>query len=462
MPLSAQPSNVHPMSDRSPAPPAVVHIEDTGLAPDVIEQLLLKTLYGAEAVGSAIAERMRLPFTLLEPLVEHARAEQLIEVKGANGSNAVAYRYSLTDLGRERARQFLDINQYVGPTPVPLPAYVAQMKALAANRGYLDRERLKQGFQHLVVDDQILEKLGPAVNAGKAVFLYGPPGNGKTVLAEGMGQSFGGDMYIPHAIDIDGHIITMYDPICHETLDVDAAANETTSVVRSTPRDRRWVRIRRPVVMVGGELTLDMLDLTFNPISKFYEAPIQLKANGGVFLVDDFGRQRVRPQELLNRWIVPLESRFDYLTLHTGKKFQVPFDVLIVFATNLNPASLADEAFMRRIPYKIAVEDPTVEQFVKIFELNCKRRNLPFHQVMVAYLQRRHYGPSGRPLRACHPRDLLDQVTALCRYRGIDPVITREILDAACKSYFVDGVAAADVAVAAAPRKPSKRRLEVH
>jgi hypothetical protein len=450
------------MSERSPAPPAVVHIEDTGLAPDVIEQLLLKTLYGAELVGAVIAERMRLSFTLLEPLVEHARAEQLIEVKGANGSNAVAYRYSLTDLGRERARQFLDINQYVGPTPVPLPAYVAQMKALAASRGYLDRERLKQGFQHLIVDDQILEKLGPAVNAGKAVFLYGPPGNGKTVLAEGMGQSFGGDMYIPHALDIDGHIMTMYDPICHETLDVDAGANETTSVVRSAPRDRRWVRIRRPVVMVGGELTLDMLDLTFNPISKFYEAPIQLKANGGVFLVDDFGRQRVRPQELLNRWIVPLESRFDYLTLHTGKKFQVPFDVLIVFATNLNPASLADEAFMRRIPYKIAVEDPTVEQFVKIFELNCKRRNLPFHQVMVAYLQRRHYGPSGRPLRACHPRDLLDQVTALCRYRGIEPVISREILDAACKSYFVDGVAAADVAVAAAPRKPSKRRLEVH
>jgi hypothetical protein len=450
------------MSERSPAPPAVVHIEDTGLAPDVIEQLLLKTLYGAELVGAVIAERMRLSFTLLEPLVEHARAEQLIEVKGANGSNAVAYRYSLTDLGRERARQFLDINQYVGPTPVPLPAYVAQMKALAASRGYLDRERLKQGFQHLIVDDQILEKLGPAVNAGKAVFLYGPPGNGKTVLAEGMGQSFGGDMYIPHALDIDGHIMTMYDPICHETLDVDAGANETTSVVRSAPRDRRWVRIRRPVVMVGGELTLDMLDLTFNPISKFYEAPIQLKANGGVFLVDDFGRQRVRPQELLNRWIVPLESRFDYLTLHTGKKFQVPFDVLIVFATNLNPASLADEAFMRRIPYKIAVEDPTVEQFVKIFELNCKRRNLPFHQVMVAYLQRRHYGPSGRPLRACHPRDLLDQVTALCRYRGIEPVISREILDAACKSYFVDGIAAADVAVAAAPRKPSKRRLEVH
>jgi len=461
-------SNVHAMSDRSPVPPPLVHLEDTGLAADVIEQLLLKTLYGAEAVGSVIADRMRLPFTMIEPLIEHARAERLMEVRGASGSNAAAYRYTLTDLGRDRALQFLEINQYVGPTPVPLAAYVAQMKALAANRGFLDKDRLKSGFKHLIVDDSMLEKLGPAVNAGKAVFLYGPPGNGKTVLAEGMGQSIGGDMYIPHAMDVDGNIITMFDPICHESLDNDGAQNDMTSVIRSAPRDRRWVRIRRPVVMVGGELTLDQLDLTFNPISKFYEAPIQLKANGGVFLVDDFGRQRVRPQELLNRWIVPLESRFDYLTLHTGKKFQLPFDVLIVFATNLNPASLADEAFMRRIPYKIAVEDPTMEQFVKIFELNCTRRNLKFHQVMVAYLQRRHYGPLNRPLRACHPRDLLDQVTALCRYRGVEPVITRELLDAACSSYFIDGAGAADVnpstpaAPAAAARKGSKHRLEIH
>src|SRR3954468_8329739 len=437
--MSSSPqSNVRAMTDRSPAPPPLVHLEDTGLAADVVEQLLLKTLYGAEAVGSVIAEKMRLPFTMLEPLIEHARAERLMEVRGASGSNASAYRYTLTDLGRDRAHQFLNINQYVGPAPVPLAAYVAQMKGLAANRGYLDHERLKSGFQHLIVDDAMLEKLGPAVNAGKAVFLYGPPGNGKTVLAEGMGQSIGGDMYIPHAIDVDGNIITMFAPICQVALDNETAASEEGSVIRSAPRDRRWVRIRRPVVMVGGELTLDMLDLTFNPISKFYEAPIQLKANGGVFLVDDFGRQRVRPQELLNRWIVPLESRVDYLTLHTGKKFQVPFDVLIVFATNLKPQSLADEAFLRRIPYKIAVTDPTVEQFTRIFEAICERRQLRFHQVMVAYLHRRHYRPAARALRACHPRDLIDQMTALGRYRGVEPVITRELIDAACTSYFVE------------------------
>jgi SpoVK/Ycf46/Vps4 family AAA+-type ATPase len=342
---------------------------------------------------------------------------------------------------------------------VSLAGYLAQMRTLAAARQYIDRERLRQGFEHLIISDQVLEQLGPAVNAGKAVFLYGPPGNGKTVIAEGLGRALGGDMYMPHAIDIDGHVMTMFDPIVHESLEEDT---ETFSVISIAPRDRRWVRIRRPVVMVGGELTLEQLDLTFNPMTKFYEAPIQLKANGGVFLVDDFGRQRIRPQELLNRWIVPLESRIDYLTLHTGKKFQVPFDVLVVFATNLDPASLADEAFLRRIPYKIPIVDPTTDEFSRIFDLNCRRRGLRFHQVMVAYLQRRHYGPMGRPLRSCHPRDLLDQVTALCRYRGIEPSITRELLDAACASYFVDGLRSEAPETARRNRIRNRARTEVH
>jgi hypothetical protein len=442
------------------APAAPVSIEDTGLSVDQLAQLVVKSLYTGEASGVALADRICLPYSILEPLLEHARIERLIEVRGAVGSGAAGYRYALTDLGRDRARQFLDANQYVGPAPVPLEAYVREMKAVSANRGDIDRARLREGFAHLVIDEYVLDQLGPAVNAGRAVFLYGPPGNGKTVIAEGLGRTLGGDLHVPHAIDVDGQIVTVFDPVNHESLEDDA---EQGGIVTATVRDRRWVRIRRPVVIVGGELTLEMLDLTFNPISRFHEAPLQMKANGGVFLVDDFGRQRIRPQELLNRWIVPLENRVDYLTLHTGKKFQIPFESLVVFATNLDPASLADEAFLRRIPYKIPIGDPTVDQFTRIFELNCRRRRLQFHQVMVAYLQRRHYAPNRRPLRACHPRDLLDQVTALCRYRGHEPTITRELLDAACRAYFVeDDVRPMAPAPTSTRRTRSSARLEVH
>jgi hypothetical protein len=424
-------------------PAAPRTLEETGLTGDQVEQLIVKMLFGGEATGQALAERICLPYAILEPVIERIRAERQLEVRGGGGgTGSVMYRYAITDLGRDRAKQYLDINQYVGPAPVPLTAYVTAMKMLAASRSNIDQRRLRQAFSHLIVGDPVLERLGPAMNAGKAVFLYGPPGNGKTVLGEGMGRALGGDMHVPYALDVDGQIVTFFDPINHDRPGSGAGDDDPSSVIAGPQVDRRWARIRRPVAIVGGELTLEMLDLTFNPLSKLHEAPIQLKANGGVLLVDDFGRQRIRPQDLLNRWIVPLESRVDYLTLSTGRKFQVPFDVLIVFATNLDPRSLADEAFLRRIPYKIAVADPTVEEFTRIFELNCRRRRLRFHPVMVAYLQRRHYEPAQRAMRACHARDLLEQVDALCRYRGIEPNITRELLDRACENYFVDDVRA--------------------
>jgi predicted ATPase with chaperone activity len=242
-------------------------------------------------------------------------------------------------------------------------------------------------------------------------------------------------MYVPHAIDVDGQTITTFDAVNHHSIESIA---ESASVIAAAALDRRWEKIKRPVVVVGGELTLEMLDLTFNPLSRFYEAPIQMKANGGVFVVDDFGRQRIPPRDLLNRWIVPLESRVDFLTLHTGRKFEIPFNVLIVFATNLKPESLADEAFLRRIPYKIRAKNPTLDEYCRIFEMNCRKRNIAFDPVMVEYLLRKYYQPRKLQMRACHPRDLVEQVVNMCRYHNREVAITGELLDAACASYFLE------------------------
>ena len=416
-----------------PPPPAT--IADAGLHPDMLAQLLLKTLVGGEASGSTLAASLRVPYSLLDALIQHARIEKLVEVRGASGVGSAGYRYILTDLGRDRAGQFMDICRYVGPVPVPLAQYNAYVRSCMAARSAVDRETLAKGFDHLIVSKGMFDQIGPAVNSGKSLFLYGAPGNGKTVVAEGIGKALGTEMYVPHAIDVDGQIITMFDPVTHQRM---GSGAEAMSVIANASLDQRWEKIKRPVVVVGGELTLDMLDLSFNPIAKFYEAPIQLKANGGVFVVDDFGRQRIPPRDLLNRWIVPLESRVDYLTLHTGRKFETPFNVFIVFATNLKPESLADEAFLRRIPYKVLAKNPTVDEFCKIFELNCRKRGLAFDPVMIEYLERTYYKPRKLQMRACHPRDLVEQVVDICRYQKRDMAITRELLDMACGSYFLE------------------------
>jgi hypothetical protein len=437
--MTATVATFEPRVLEAPMPPAPpVTIAETGLHPDVLAQLMLKTLVTGEASGTQLSDALRLPYSVLDALIQHARVEKLIEVRGASGAGSAGYRYALTDLGRERAMQFLDLNRYVGPAPVPLSQYNAYVRAAMAAKPWVDRNRLSTGFTNLIVSQGMYDLLGPAVNSGKALFLYGAPGNGKTVVAEGIGRALGSDMHVPHAVDVDGQVITMLDPVNHT---LTAPAGSAQSVIAQTEHDRRWEQIRRPVVVVGGELTLEMLDLSFNPISKFYEAPIQLKANGGVFVVDDFGRQRIPPRDLLNRWIVPLESRVDFLTLHTGRKFEIPFNVFIIFATNLKPDSLADEAFLRRIPYKIRAKNPTRDEYAQIFEMNCRKRSLAFDPVMIDYLQRKYYQPRKIQMRACHPRDLIEQVVDMCRYQQREPLITRELLDAACASYFLEEAA---------------------
>src|SRR6478752_10175271 len=433
--MSATAADPRPANTMAAPPPPPATLKETGLHPDTLSQLLLKTLVAGEASGTQLAESMRLPYSVLEAMVQHARIEKLVEVRGASGAGSAGYRYALTDLGRDRAGRFFDVSRYVGPAPVPLGQYNAYVRACMAARPYVDREQLATGFRDLIVNDSMFERLGPAVNSGKSLFLYGAPGNGKTVVAEGIGRALGEEMHIPHALDVDGQTITMFDPVNHHHIRTTASFD---SVVTTAAYDRRWECIRRPVVVVGGELTLEMLDLTFNPIAKFYEAPIQLKANGGVFVVDDFGRQRIPPRDLLNRWIVPLESRVDFLTLHTGRKFEVPFNVLIVFATNLQPQSLADEAFLRRIPYKIRAHNPTLEEYGKIFEFCCRKRGLTYDGVMVEYLMRKYYTPRKLQMRACHPRDLIEQVVDMCRYANREPSITRDLLDVACSSYFLE------------------------
>jgi len=433
-PLALAAERLEAKSQPKPSvPPAT--IAETGLHPDTLAQLMLKTLVAGEMSGMQLADRMRLPYTVLDALIEHARIEKLIEVRGTSGVGNAGYRYALTDLGRDRAGQFLDLNRYVGAAPVPLSQFNAYVRASMAARPWIDRDILSRGFSDLIVNQEMYDRLGPAVNSGKSLFLYGAPGNGKTVIAQGIGRALGTDMHIPHAIDVDGQTITMFDPVNHE---LTSAASATDSVVHTAALDRRWEQIRRPVVVVGGELTLEMLDLTFNPIAKFYEAPIQMKALGGVFVVDDFGRQRIPPRDLLNRWIVPLESRVDYLTLHTGRKFEIPFNVFIIFATNLKPESLADEAFLRRIPYKIRAKNPTPEEYGQIFAMNCRRRGLAYDEVMIEYLMRKYYTARKLQMRACHPRDLIEQVVDMCRYQNREPAISRDLLDIACGSYFLE------------------------
>lgn len=410
-------------------------LEECGISEMVLESLILQIFLGIGTVtGRGMTDRVRLPYPIVEQMLAQLRMRQLIA--HARPAPLNDFYYSLTENGQKRAISYQKTCSYSGPAPVPLMDYVLSVEAQASNFEPITHLELKAALNDVTYEPSWLDFLGPAINSNSGIFLYGPPGNGKTTLARCLAACRGQEIWIPHAIIDDGMIIKFFDASYH----VESAYQPNAkTILADQEHDRRWIRVRRPTVVVGGELTLDNLELRHDTRSNTCEAPLQLKSNCGCLLIDDFGRQRIAPAELLNRWIVPLESRHDYLNLPTGKKICVPFEQIILFSTNLKPEELVDEAFMRRVPFKINIDDPSPEEYLDLFRRESESLEIPWRPDVIERLMVKHYRSVGRPLRRCHPRDLMHQVKCLCLYRGERLELRPEYLDIACRNYFGDG-----------------------
>ncbi|MEQ9407268.1 MAG: AAA family ATPase [Fuerstiella sp.] len=401
---------------------------DLGLSEPFLEALVAKLLLASgSASGRNIASELCLPFKVAEAALERLRTRRLVTHVGSSSFND--YVYGLSDEGRKRAQTFHSECSYVGPAPVPLMDYIISVEAQAIGDEPIRRAELIDAFHDISIEAELLDLLGPAVNSGSGMFLYGAPGNGKSTLAQRVTSCFGQEIWLPHAI-IDGRqIITLFDPAYHHEAEQPSGSNSW---------DARWIRIRRPTVVVGGELTLDSLEIRHDPVSNISEAPLQMKSNCGCLLIDDFGRQRISPEELLNRWIVPLENKHDFLTLPTGKKLQVPFEQLIIFSTNLQPSDLVDEAFLRRIPYRIELRDPDEEEFHCLFQIAADQTVCFFDPDAVDHLLNVYYRPQQRPLRRCHARDLLLQVRHYCTYNDLPFEMQSDYFDRVANGFFTE------------------------
>jgi hypothetical protein len=406
-------------------------LRDSGISPDVASRLILKLLAARGATqGRQVSSHIRLPFPVIEKVMLELRREQFIVLKG----EAIAgdYTYAMTEKGMRLAKDLSRECTYFGAAPVPIDQYISAMQHQSVTGQHVRMSDLRKVFSDLLLDDTLLKQLGPAINSGRGMFLFGEPGNGKTSIAERIAASYGTTMWIPRALIIDGQFMRVFDPAIHRPVPPETPGGpEDESLI-----DHRWIRIYRPTVIAGGELTMSELEVTQDLTSHICEAPLQLKANGGVLLIDDFGRQRMPVDELLNRWIVPLEKRYDLLNLPSGKKAQIPFDTLVIFSTNLEPRDLVDDAFLRRIPYKIQVPNPTPEQFHTLFSLICEKAGVEYRGPVIDYLIEKHYVANGRSLHACHPRDLLAQIRNLCLFEETQMELSRESIDFAVRCYF--------------------------
>ncbi|HEX8960034.1 MAG TPA: ATPase [Geobacteraceae bacterium] len=410
-------------------PPIPQSVEETGLDLSFIAELVLKhTLFMGEFRMTDLSERVKLSLSVIDKALELLKRDKYVEVKGGTGYTSTTFNFKITEAGKSYGAELLQLCRYVGPAPVTLNDYQATVKRQTIKSVLIPEDEVASGFSHLIVRKNILQLIGPAISSGKAIFVYGPPGNGKTAIAETVGRLLPETVYIPYALTVGGQIISMFDPVSHVPVE-----QEDGAVVA----DPRWVLIKRPVVITGGELVMRMLDLNFNPISKYYEASLQLKANNGLFIVDDFGRQQIEAQQLLNRWIVPLDRGVDFMTLHTGMKFSIPFDMVIIFSTNLDPSKLVDEAFLRRIQYKIQINRPTLDEFRAIFHMVCGSYGIAFNEDSFQYLVENYYKKQGVEFNACHPRDLIDHIVVRSRYYHRKPELSRENLDAAWACYYV-------------------------
>lgn len=405
---------------------APTHVHDLGIRRSVLEEIALKILYlQGELSLSELAEQMRVNLGVADEIFQRLRKDQLVEVTGMTGA---VHRVQTTSQGKARAAELLTINGYAGPAPVAFSDYVARVRAQSIRTITVRPEEVEAAFQHLVIEPQMLTRIGTALTSGRAIFLYGSTGTGKTTIAETLTRLlFRENVWIPYALEIDGQIITVFDPHVHRV----------SEYALPHGYDQRWVLCRRPRVLVGGELTAEMLDLQFNPGTRFYNAPVQIKANNGLLIVDDFGRQRIPPEELLNRWVVPLDRNIDFLTLVGGKKVEVPFDLFVIFATNMDPGKLVDEAFLRRIHTKIRVDFISRDQFHRIFRNVCSEFKLEYDEPVVDHaLSIIH--ELRQPLRACYPRDLVQQIVWAAKFASEEPVLDAESVTRACSNYFLE------------------------